>query len=173
MRPTRVASGGARGTPPVSGLPWHAIDGAADPLTGQPTTRGVTTPAVSVSESGRDPTVAVSGRTADETPEPSGDTIDLRVLGPLAVWTRATQGDPAFRAMCAAADVSPDAFSNGGGRVPVARLAEWLAALRDSSAEWGTNVLPLNAAPLSEVEKTKWTADYRNGVFGNEPIWRE
>ena len=44
------------------------------------------------------------------------------------------------------------------------RIGGYLAALRDSSAEWGTNVLPLNAAPISIEQKAKWTAEYRNGV---------
>jgi hypothetical protein len=44
------------------------------------------------------------------------------------------------------------------------RIGAYLAALRDSSAEWGTNVVPLSVTPLSDEQKARWTADYRNGV---------
>lgn len=44
------------------------------------------------------------------------------------------------------------------------RIGAYLAALRDSNAEWGTNVLPLNATPISDEQKAWWTTDYRNGV---------
>lgn len=44
------------------------------------------------------------------------------------------------------------------------RIGAYLAALRDASAEWGTNVTALSSTQLSEEDKAKWTADYRNGV---------
>ncbi|GAB5562274.1 MAG: hypothetical protein SynsKO_39210 [Synoicihabitans sp.] len=44
------------------------------------------------------------------------------------------------------------------------RIGVYFAALRDSSAEWGTNVSALSAKPLSENNKAEWTKDYRNGV---------
>lgn len=44
------------------------------------------------------------------------------------------------------------------------RIGAYLAALRDSHAEWGTNVLPLTAVPMIEGDKVKWTTDFRNGV---------
>jgi hypothetical protein len=59
------------------------------------------------------------------------ETVDLHALAPLAAWTRTTQGDPAFRAVCAAAGIVPEAFSNGGGRLPLPQLETFLAALRD------------------------------------------
>jgi hypothetical protein len=87
-----------------------------------------------VSAVGRDhapaPVPAPVGAASPTAPDAT-ETVDLHALAPLAAWTRATQGDPAFRSVCAAAAVDPEAFSNGGGRLPLPQLETFLAALRD------------------------------------------
>src|SRR5262249_51369680 len=126
-------------------------------VAGQPAAAGVTRAAVSVSESDRDLAVGAPGPAAGQSAHhASGDTIDLRALAPLAAWTRATQGDPAFRAICAAADVAPEGFSNGGGRVPVARLADWLSALRDRLGSDGALVSAGMAGETSPPAPPRW-----------------
>src|SRR5262245_61707167 len=94
--------------------------------------RGLRLCAVSVSDPDRSAAPAPTTRTSAEAAAPAPrETVDLHALAPLAVWIRATQGDPAFHEVCTAAGVSPEAFSNGGGRVPRSQLETWLSALRD------------------------------------------
>ena len=110
---------------------------------------------MSVSTSDQDRVVRPSGPDAGE-PGTSCETIDIRALGPLAAWTRDTHGDPAFRAICAAADVPPEAFSNGGGHVPVARLGDWLSALRDRLGGDGALIAAGMASETSPAEPPRW-----------------
>ncbi|WP_404309845.1 hypothetical protein [Neorhodopirellula lusitana] len=43
-------------------------------------------------------------------------------------------------------------------------IGDYLAALRDTSHEWGVTVRPVVEVALSEPEKERWTREYRQGV---------
>jgi hypothetical protein len=111
---------------------------------------------VSVSDPSHPSPADATGRNGEPPALAPGETIDLRTLGSLAAWTRATQGEPAFRTVCATAAVAPEAFSNGGDRVPVSRLGEWLSALRDRLGGDGALVAAGMASEASGAAPPKW-----------------
>ncbi|HXJ35657.1 MAG TPA: hypothetical protein VMS22_16615 [Candidatus Eisenbacteria bacterium] len=88
------------------------------------------------------------------------EAVDLHALAPLAAWTRATQGDPAFRAVCAAAGVVPEAFSNGGGRLPLAQLETFLSALRDHVGGDGALLAAGTAGETRPVWPPRWLRSF-------------
>jgi hypothetical protein len=99
-----------------------------------------------------DPTATPS----EATPSASGATVDLHALAPLAAWTRAARGEAVFDEVCAAADIAPGAFTNGGSRVPPAQLASWLAALRDRIGGDGALLAAGMASETSPTELPRW-----------------
>jgi hypothetical protein len=94
--------------------------------------------------------------TASPTAPDVTETVDLHALAPLAAWTRATQGDPAFRTVCAAAGVAPEAFSNGGGRLPLPQLETFLAALRDRIGGDGALLAAGTASETRPAALPRW-----------------
>jgi hypothetical protein len=43
-------------------------------------------------------------------------------------------------------------------------IGEYLAALRDTSQEWGRSIIPIKALTLTEESRNRWITDFRKGV---------
>lgn len=56
------------------------------------------------------------------------------------------------------------ALTRQGLLLQLQRIGSYLAALRDTSSEWGVSVCPVSALTLTSDDAARWRAEYRRGV---------